>query len=140
MDQLALTWELEETKHRQKSKLRLGVNINGVRLTEIISQFEQQQGIAEFNDVFLHESDVQEYSLFNWLKSLEEGDVRIILLGCSCGQVECSFFYANVCNRDGWVYWQFDGWPKRDYSEFPSFWFNASEYQQVIEDALLHYQ
>ncbi len=136
VDQLALNWETEQAKKGQVAKTRLCVTINGRRLTDLVADYEKQQQFSPFNDVFLHQADVQYYSQANWLQSLKEGKASIILLGCSCGQVECSFFTADVFNRDGWVFWRFGGWPERDYSEMQTYWFELSAYQRTVEDAL----
>lgn len=136
VDQLTLNWETEQTKKGQEAKTRLCVMINGRRLTDLVADYEQQQQFSPFNDVFLNQADVQFYSQANWLQSLKEGKASIILLGCGCGQVECSFFYADVFNRDGWVFWRFGGWPERDYAEMQTYWFELSTYQNAIHEAL----
>ncbi|WP_421419768.1 hypothetical protein ACN9JF_08060 [Pseudoalteromonas lipolytica] len=133
MDRLELKWELEDCKKGKNVVRRLCVIINGVPLNKIMLSFEEQQSFTHFGDVFLNQKDVKEYSQDAWLQSIQSGKCHILLLGCDCGHVECSFFYADVYNQDGWVYWKFGGFPERDYSEFPFYWFDLRDYQKSID-------
>lgn len=139
MDKLTLEWTVEKLKYKQLSSPRLSIFVNDISLCDVVSNFERSNHLTAFDDAFLKESDVLEYSLASWIKSTTEGEVRITLLGCDCGQVECSNVYATACNRDGWVYWQFGGWPRTEYSAMPTFWFNAEQYTLAVGSAFTKY-
>ncbi|MYM62673.1 hypothetical protein [Pseudomaricurvus sp. HS19] len=134
MNSLRLQWQTgPESKPRNEGKPRLQVLINDQPLTDLVSDFEVTQGYSHFGDEFLLPEDVQWYSLDSWQQSSEPGKRRIVLLGCSCGDVDCSTFYADTFCQDGWIHWQFGGWPERDYSAFPTFWFEQEAYKQQVE-------
>ncbi len=115
---------------------RLQVLIDGRLLTDRVRQFELSQGYYPFKDDFLLPEDVDWYSRNSWLRSASGEPARLILLGCTCGDVDCSYLYADTLTQNGWILWRFGGWHEWDYKALGSFWFEQSLYQQQVERVL----
>lgn len=133
MNTLELFWQVDTTQsERGLPAPRLQVLIDGRLLTDIISEFEIQHGYAPFNDAFLLPDDVAWYSRESWQRSSVSGAARVVLLGCTCGDVDCSNFYADTYCQNGWIHWHFGGWPERDYKLLGKYWFEQQAYQQQV--------
>lgn len=134
MDNLTLQWQAFTDKNRRQHR-RLHVLVNNVSIRTLFADYELSQALSHFGDDFLLEPDVIDYSRDAWWHSCEHPASRIILLCCQCGQVECSAFSAQTVRTDQEVFWQFSGYPRRDYSAFPTFWFSLEQYRAAVTAA-----
>ncbi|WIO75392.1 hypothetical protein QP938_05670 [Porticoccaceae bacterium LTM1] len=139
MNNLSLQWQTEmEPGSRNLGKPILHISINDTPLMTMVHDFESTSGYSHFNDTYLPAEDVQYYSVDGWRKSTEPGKSHIILLGCTCGDVDCSHFYVETFCQDGWIHWRFKDSSTRDFSGMPTLWFEQYAYRRQVETALEH--
>lgn len=139
MNNLCLQWHIDtKTGIRNTDKSTLHIKINGTSLTSIVHNLENANNYAHFDNTYLSADNVRYHSASGWRKSCEPGKSHIILLGCSCGDVDCSQLYVDTFCQDGWVHWRFDDWSTRNFSAMPTFWFEQNTYRQQVDAALEH--
>ncbi|MBO6752788.1 MULTISPECIES: hypothetical protein [Spongiibacter] len=127
--ELTLTWHPPENAGGEAS---LGVEIGGQSLIERVSA---QLAESDLGLRFLPHSDVAWYSLESWRQSAEDGQSRrIILLGCTCGDVDCAQLWADTRCFNGWVHWRLGGWPDSEerYAELSRWVFEQQAYQAQL--------
>lgn len=127
---LQLRWQ-ELAGHK-----RLEVLIDDQPLTELVRQFELAQGYFPFGDTFLRVDDVDWYSRSAWQRSADGHPACLVLLGCGCGDVDCSHLYAEVREQSGWVQWTMGGSLERDYRGLGPFWFDLEAYRRAVFEVL----
>ncbi|MEL0167217.1 MAG: hypothetical protein VW877_03735 [Pseudomonadaceae bacterium] len=130
MNTLQLRWQA------LAGKTRLEIGIDGQLLTTLVRQFELAQGYFPFGDTFLCTEEVDWCARPAWQRSADGHPARLVLLGCGCGDVDCSQLYAEVREHGGWVQWVMGGWPERDYRGLGPYWFELTAYRQAVLGAL----
>jgi hypothetical protein len=135
MDTLGLNWAIRYRDKKKKHPIRcLSIEINGVPLTDIIATYEADHQLTPISDSYIADYDLEKAGVrFQWISSTKE-DSYIMLLGCSCGQLECSHLGVNSITRENWVYWRFDISQAhlQKYADLPEFWFDKGEYRKQV--------
>jgi hypothetical protein len=117
--------------------------IDGVELTELVTQFEIAQG---YNDPagqygglvpdWFNYGPLDRYFLADTTSSyFANNPARIYVLGCECGEVGCWPLECTVDVREDAVVWRDFRQPhreKRDYAGFGHFTFNRAQYEAAL--------
>ncbi|UJJ32961.1 hypothetical protein [Halopseudomonas maritima] len=135
MNSLTLCWQAGG-QDAEASGRRLQVLVDDQPLTAWVRDYELACDYHPFAEDFLLAADVDWYSLTSWQRSAQGQAARLILLGCRCGDVDCSQLYADTQLCGDWVLWRIGGWPQRDYRGLGPFWFEWQAYRQQVQGAL----
>jgi hypothetical protein len=123
------------------SALAITPVIDGVSLTNLVTDFERQHGFEPSGGYGGLIPEYFEYgSLDRYLFSQPEGNLwraqKQYLLGCSCGEVGCWPLEARIDCLDSEVIWNSFSQPfrpDRDYSKFGPFTFDLEQYKAVVK-------
>ena len=115
--------------------------INGIQLREIARAvelpFAQAEGSPDLAGSYKGLNDVR-HAGFPWAPDHFLVDGRVILLGCTCGDVGCWPLSAQVEISDSTVVWRDFGMPFRswDHSSIGPFVFDKARYVEALERAV----
>ncbi|MFC0627089.1 hypothetical protein [Kribbella deserti] len=115
--------------------------VDGVSLLDLVSAYEQKSrfdvpgAYAGLKVESFKAGELADYLLGKPRYSFGDNPGAVALLGCDCGDTGCWPLLAQVLAEDGVVTWSDFAQPhrpKRDYTRFGPFNFNADHYTQTV--------
>ena len=117
-------------------------NVNDVRLTELVTEFEQKEQFEEpiggygglLPDYFSY-GPLERYFLADFEPGSYFEKYGIYFLGCHCGEVGCWPLRGQIITQGDSVIWRNFKQPhrhNRDYSRFGPFVFDIQQYKESI--------